>query len=96
MAATTTTLAQSSATQREGAEAMAATIEELSVSIQAVSHSAQEAIGVMEETLSATREGDAAGAATQTAMAGVTRSAQQISAATTVIGELPTRPTCCP
>jgi methyl-accepting chemotaxis protein len=88
MAATTATLAQSSASQREGAEAMAATIEELSVSIHAVSRSAQDAIGLMEETLAATRDGDAAGAATRTAMEGVTRSAQQISAATTVIGEL--------
>jgi methyl-accepting chemotaxis protein len=88
MAATTATLAQSTASQREGSEAMAATIEELSVSIQAVSRSAQDAIGLMEETLAATREGDAAGAATQTAMEGVTRSAQQIAAATTVISEL--------
>jgi methyl-accepting chemotaxis protein len=88
MAATTATLAQSTASQREGAEAMSATIEELSTSIQAVSRSAQDAIALMEETLAATREGDAAGAATQTAMEGVTRSAQQIAAATTVISEL--------
>ena len=88
MAATTATLAQSSSAQQSGAEAMAATIEELSASIQAVSASAKEAITLMEETEAATREGDAAGAATQIAMAGVTRSAQQIAAATTVIGEL--------
>jgi methyl-accepting chemotaxis protein len=88
MAATTATLAQSSATQQTGAEAMAATMEELSTSIQGVSASAQDAMALMEETQAATREGDAAGAATQAAMEGVTRSAQQIAAATTVIGEL--------
>jgi len=88
MAATTGTLAQSAATQQTGAEAMASTMEELSASIQAVSGSARDAIALMEETQAATREGDAAGAATQNAMAGVTRSAQQIAAATTVIGEL--------
>ena len=88
MAATTSTLAQATDTQREQAEAMAATIEELSTSIQMVSRGAQDAIAVMEEALAATREGDAAGAATRAAMDGVIRSAEQISSATRVIGEL--------
>jgi methyl-accepting chemotaxis protein len=88
MAATTSTLAQATDTQREHAEAMAATIEELSASIQEVNQGAQDAITVMEEALAATREGDAAGEATQTAMAGVIRSGEQITSATMVIGEL--------
>jgi methyl-accepting chemotaxis protein len=88
MAATTASLAQTSASQREGAEAIAATIEELAASIQAVSHNAQDAMAVMEEALAATREGYAAGAATQTAMDGVIHSAERISSATRVIGEL--------
>jgi methyl-accepting chemotaxis protein len=88
MAATTATVAEKTDHQRQEAERIAATIEELSVSVQAVSRSAQDAIALMEETLEATREGDAAGVATQTAMEGVTRSAKQISAATMVISEI--------
>jgi methyl-accepting chemotaxis protein len=88
MAATTTTIAATTDSQRLGAQHMAATIEELSASIQEVNRGAQDAIGLMEETLAATQRGDTAGTATQTAMEGVTRSARQIAAATTVISEI--------
>jgi len=67
---------------------MASAIAELSASIDEVSQSAQGSLSVMEGALDATQKGDAAGGATQTAMKGVTETAERIASAINVITEI--------
>nr|WP_320133910.1 methyl-accepting chemotaxis protein [uncultured Holophaga sp.] len=88
MSATTAEIARSTENQQEAAEGMAASVAELSASIDEVSRAAQTSLEQLEEALAATRQGDAAGIATQEAMHGVTETAGRIASAVSVITEI--------
>ncbi len=88
MAATTEQIARTTDSQRGSSEHMASAIAELSASIDEVSQSAQGSLRVMEGALDATQKGDEAGGATQTAMKGVTATAERIASAIHVITEI--------
>jgi len=88
MASTTEGIARTTNSQRNGAEQMATAITQLSASIDEVSRSAQQALAMMDEALDATLRGDKAGGETQTAMKGVSVTAERIATAINVITEI--------
>jgi len=88
MATATGAIARSAQTQEGGAERTAAAITELATSISEVAAGAQETRQKLEEAQAAAERGTRAGGDTTEAMAGIVRTAGDISKATLVIQEI--------
>jgi len=88
MSTATGSIAHSAQLQEQGAERMAASITELATSISEVASGAQETQLKLAEAQAAAEQGTGAGADTTEAMAGITRTAGDISKAILVIQEI--------
>jgi methyl-accepting chemotaxis protein len=88
MSAATAAIAHSAQAQEAGSERTAAAITELSTSISEVAAGAEDTRQKLEETQAAVERGSAAGSDTTEAMAGIVRTAGDISKAIVVIQEI--------
>jgi methyl-accepting chemotaxis protein len=88
MATTSSDIAHASEKLRSGSERMAAAVTELSCSIDSVNQGAQASLGLLDEALRGTDQGQQAGATTQTAMGEIAGTAGKISVAVRVIQEI--------
>ena len=88
MASTSSGIAQASEKLRFGSERMSAAVTELAASIDEVNQGTQASLGMLEEAIAATGQGQKAGDTTHAAMGEIAGTANQISQAVGVIQEI--------